>query len=239
MHKDQIKILAADDDPDILEILDIVLKREGYQVVLAKNGEEAIRFASPDIDLFILDIAMPVKDGFFACREIRSKSMAPILFLTARTQETDKAAGFSSGADDYLAKPFSNAELLLRVNALLRRCYIYRHPGRGSQVGVYELGRLTLNTNTKTVSLNQEPILLTPTEYGILELMIQYSGKVFSVQELYESVWNEPYSYVENNTIVVHISNLRKKIEVDPKTPEYIKSMWGKGYYVEQRIQAL
>ncbi|WFR59017.1 response regulator transcription factor [Anaerocolumna sp. AGMB13025] len=233
MVDNKIKILVADDDEDIREILEILFKAEGFEVVMAANGIEAVDAADASVDLIILDVAMPEKNGFLACKEIREKSMAPVLFLTAKSQVSDKAVGFSAGGDDYLSKPFSNAELIYRVKALLRRCYQYQ-PVKREENGIYKKGAVTINTSTKTVSLNDQPITLTPIEYDIFELMARYPKKVFSAQNLYESVWNQDYSYLENNIIVVHISNLRKKIENDPKNPEIIKSMWGRGYYVEE-----
>lgn len=233
MVDNKIKILVADDDEDIREILEILFKAEGFEVVMAGNGIEAVDAADASVDLIILDVAMPEKNGFLACKEIREKSMAPVLFLTAKSQVSDKAVGFSAGGDDYLSKPFSNAELIYRVKALLRRCYQYQ-PVKREENGIYKKGSVTINTSTKTVSLNDQPITLTPIEYDIFELMARYPKKVFSAQNLYESVWNQDYSYLENNIIVVHISNLRKKIENDPKNPEIIKSMWGRGYYVEE-----
>lgn len=225
-----MRILAADDDPDILEILHILLEMEGYQTILASDGNQAAALAGETIDLYILDVAMPGKNGFEVCREIRRYTTAPVLFLTAKTQEQDKVTGFSAGGDDYLEKPFSNAELLSRVKALLRRCYIYQPSERTSPM---RPDQLTLDPDAKSVLVRGQAVTLTPTEYGILNLLLSYPGKVFSAQTLYETIWNEPYSYSENNTIVVHISNLRKKIEEDPKSPKILKSMWGKGYYVD------
>lgn len=231
MDGKKIKILIADDEEDILEILEILLIAEGFEVVMATDGKKAIDLADETFDLFILDVAMPIKNGFQVCKEIRNETMAPILFLTARTQESDKAIGFSAGADDYIVKPFSNAELLFRVKALLRRYYVYQ-PTIKEKSNVLKTTHITLDTNTKTVSMDGNSIILTPIEYDILELMMRYPNKVFSAKNLYESIWNQDYSYLDNNTIVVHISNLRKKLEKDPKNPEHIRSMWGRGYYV-------
>lgn len=229
--ENRIKVLIADDEEDIREILEILLKAEGFEVIMASDGIQAIELAEEDVDLIILDVAMPLKNGFQACKEIRRKSIAPILFLTAKTMESDKAIGFSAGGDDYLVKPFSNAELMFRVKALLRRCYQYQ-PIKKEKSFTYQIDNIILNEKTKIVTVDGSTITLTPIEYEILRIMMKYPNKVFSVQNLYESIWDEDYTYVDNNTIVVHISNLRKKIERDPKNPQILKSMWGRGYYV-------
>jgi len=231
LNDNKIKILVADDEEDIREILEILLKAEGFEVVMASDGKQAIDLAKEDVNLIILDVSMPLKNGFQACKEIRNNSVVPILFLTAKTLESDKAIGFSAGGDDYLIKPFSNAELLFRVKALLRRCYQYQQKGKEDR-NIYKIDNIVLNENTNTVTVDNNAITLTPIEYELLKLMMKYPNKVFSVQNLYESIWNENYAYVDNNTIVVHISNLRKKIEKDPKNPQNLKSMWGRGYYV-------
>lgn len=231
--ENKIKVLVADDEEDIREILEILLKAEGFEVIMAADGKQAVELAKEDVDLIILDVAMPVINGFQACKEIRSRSITPILFLTAKTMESDKAIGFSAGGDDYLVKPFSNAELMFRVKALLRRCYQYQSI-RKEQNATYQTEHITLDEKTKKVTVDGDAIILTPIEFELLKLMIKYPNKVFSVQNLYESVWNQNYTYVDNNTIVVHISNLRKKIEKDPKNPQILKSMWGRGYYVDE-----
>lgn len=232
MAQKKINILIADDEEDILDILELLLTAEGFETVRAHDGEEAVNLTDSGIDLCILDVAMPRMDGVNACKKIREKTMAPILFLTAKTQEEDKVAGFTAGGDDYLAKPFSNIELVSRVKALLRRYYEYQ-PVREKEKRIYRSGELFLDAEKKLVSVGGKNVTLTPIEYDMLELMMRYPGKVFSAQNLYESVWNEDYSYMENNTIVVHVSNLRRKVEQDPRNPKYIKSMWGRGYYVE------
>ena len=232
LKENKIRILVADDEDDIREILEILLKAEGFDVVMASDGKTAIELAKEDIDLIILDVAMPQKNGFQACKEIRNNSLAPILFLTAKTMESDKAIGFSAGGDDYMVKPFSNAELIFRVKALLRRCYQYQSIKKEISNNIYKIQNVVLDENTKVVTVDDKPITLTPIEYELLRLMMKYPNKVFSVQNLYESIWDQNYTYLDNNTIVVHISNLRKKIEVDPKNPRYLKSMWGRGYYV-------
>ena len=229
---DKKLILLADDDADIREVGRILLEGEGYEVIEAKDGDEAVSLASPEIDLYILDIMMPGKSGYQACREIRSMSQAPILFLTARTQDGDKAMGFSAGADDYLAKPFSYTELIARVKALLRRYYVYK----GKQEDVTEeivLSDLIIDPDSSKVTRGGKVIALTDIEFRILLTMAQNRKKVFSAEELYEKIWNEPYFYACNNTVMVHIRNLRRKIEPNPDEPQYIKTVWGKGYRVD------
>lgn len=233
MDNSKIKILVVDDAQDIRELLEILLQGEGFEVAMASSGQEAIEKVDEGADLILLDVAMPGKNGFITCRELREKTMAPILFLTAKTQESDKVMGFSAGGDDYISKPFSNAELLSRIKAVLRRCYVYRPLEKEGQCQRLRSGELLVDTVTKNVSVGGEEVTLTPIEYDLLELMMKYPKKVFSAQNLYESVWKENYTYTENNTIVVHISNLRRKIEQDPKKPKYIKSMWGRGYYAD------
>ena len=225
-------ILLVDDDADIREVGRILLEGEGYTVIEARDGSEAVSLASPDIDLYILDIMMPGKSGYQACREIRSVSQAPILFLTARTQDGDKAMGFSAGADDYLAKPFSYTELIARVKALLRRYYVYKGKEEDKQ-SVITLKDLTIDPDSCRVERDGKVIPLTDIEFRILLTMAQNRRKVFSAEELYEKIWNEPYFYACNNTVMVHIRNLRRKLEPNPDEPQYIKTVWGKGYRVD------
>lgn len=227
------KILVADDSPDIRELADILLSAEGYEIVSAKNGQEAVDLTDDTIDLIILDVMMPVKSGFKACMEIRKITTIPILFLTAKTQDSDKVMGFSAGGDDYLSKPFSYVELVSRVKSLLRRYYVYKGAGIKTPLNLFSLKELTLDTDSKTLTRGNSVIKLTDIEYQILELMLTHLKKVFSAQNLYESIWQEPYFYQANNTVMVHIRNLRQKIEVNPREPQYIKTAWGKGYYIE------
>lgn len=226
------KILIVDDNPEIREVLNVLLSSEGYEVIEAKDGQEAIDLASDEIDLYILDIMMPIVNGYQACVEIRKKSNAPILFLTAKGQESDKTLGFSSGGDDYLSKPFSYNELTTRVKALLRRYYVYQgkyeHKKETDDQIVYE--NIVINPSNETVLLDGKPVELTYLEYQILYLLVNNRKRIFSTQALYESIWNEPYYYSANNTIMVHIRNLRKKIEANPQNPKIIKTIWGKGY---------
>ena len=228
----KVRILVADDSEDIIEILEILLGGEGYEVITARDGNEAVQKTDDTIDLIILDVNMPYKSGFIASSEIRKKTMAPILFLSARAQESDKTMGFSAGGDDYISKPFSNSELLLRIKSLLRRCYQYQ----ASKVianNIVEIGDLKVNVDSETVTINGENIILTHTEYKILELLITNRKKIFSMDNIYDSIWGDYMGTVGDNAVMVHIKNLRKKIEKDARNPKYIKTAWGKGYYVD------
>lgn len=226
-------ILIADDNDEIREIVRILLESEGFNVLEAVNGDDAVNKVDENIDLIILDIMMPIKSGFKACVEIREKSSAPILFLTAKSQDSDKCMAFSVGSDDFLSKPFSYTELISRVKALLRRYYVYKGKESTEISHFIEINGLKVNKTSNEVYLYDEEVILTDIEYRILLLMISNKGKIFSAQNLYESVWNEPYFYSNNNTIMVHIRNLRTKIEKDPQNPKYIKTVWGKGYRIE------
>ncbi|WP_346888890.1 response regulator transcription factor [Clostridium sp. UBA1056] len=226
-------ILIADDNEEIREIVHVLLESEGYNVIEAVDGEDAVIKVDESIDLIILDIMMPRKSGFKACVEIREKTSAPILLLTAKTQDSDKCMGFSVGSDDYLSKPFSYTELVSRVKALLRRYYVYKGKEKIDSTGLININGLTINTTSNEVSIDEEEVTLTEIEYNILLLMAQHRKKIFSAQNLYESVWKEPYFYSCNNTIMVHIRNLRRKLEKDPENPKYIKTVWGKGYRIE------
>ena len=226
-------ILIADDDPDIREVVRILLESEGFRIVEAVDGDDAISKIDPAIDLYILDVMMPGKSGYQVCRAIRAASTAPILFLTAKSQDGDKSMGFSSGGDDYLPKPFSYTELTARVKALLRRYYVYRGKESEESKEKIVIRDLVIDRQTCEVRLAGAEVQLTDIEYRMLLLMAENRRKVFSAQNLYESIWNEPYFYSCNNTIMVHIRNLRRKIEPDPDNPQYIKTVWGKGYRID------
>ena len=230
----QKKILVVDDHAEIREVSRILLESEGFLVEEAQNGEEAVKKVTDDIDLIILDIMMPHKNGYMACKEIREKSNAPILFLTAKSKESDKSMGFSVGGDDYLSKPFSYTELLLRVKALLRRYYVYKGVEDSKEEGnIIHINNIEINLESNEVTKNGEEIILTDLEYKILLLMAQNRNKIFSAENLYESIWEETYYYGANNTIMVHIRKLRIKIEEDPQNPKIIKTVWGRGYRIE------
>lgn len=224
------KILVADDDLEIREILNILLSGEGFEVVTASDGEEAVNLVNEEIDLIILDVNMPKKSGFIAATQIRKITFAPILFLTAYSQDSDKTIGFSAGGDDYITKPFSNSELLLRVKALLRRYHIYQ-PQVKEPLSKITIGELTVDLETQMVMRGSEHIILTHTEYKILELLITHRKQIFSIEHIFERVWQD--EVVGDNAVMVHVKNLRKKIEKDNKNPQYIKTAWGKGYYID------
>lgn len=227
------KILVADDNEEIREFIRVLLESEGYEIVEATNGDEASQKTDGSVDLIILDVMMPVKSGFKACMEIREKTKAPILFLTAKTQDSDKALGFSLGGDDYLSKPFSYTELVSRVKALLRRYYVYQGKESGVKSDMIAVDGLRICAHANQVLLNDREISLTDIEYRLLLLLSRNRGKIFSAQNLYESVWNEPYFSPSSNTVMAHIKNLRKKLGDDTQNPKIIKTVWGRGYRIE------
>lgn len=227
------KILIADDNQEIREIVRVLLESEQYQVAEAVDGDDAVAKVDESVDLIILDIMMPGKSGFKACVEIREKTSAPILFLTAKTDDSDKFMAFSAGSDDYLSKPFSYTELVSRVKALLRRYYVYKGKDKPNPQDMITINGLRMNTVTNEVFVGNKEIALTEIEYKILLLLATYRKKIFSAQNLYESVWEEPYFHSCNNTVMVHIRNLRMKLEHNPQNPEYIRTVWGKGYRIE------
>lgn len=229
------KILLIEDDEDIREGIRILLESEDYRVAEAGNGRDGLKLLDQDTDLVILDVMLPGKSGLRICEEIRKTSFVPILFLTAKAQESDRLIGLMVGGDDYLSKPFSYAELLGRVKALLRRYRIY-HGKEGlerADVRKLELAGIQIEEEFHEVIVRGRQVELSEIEYQILLLMMKYPGKIFSAQNLYESVWQEPYFYSCNSTVMVHIRRLRVKIEKDPQNPELIKTVWGKGYRFE------
>lgn len=231
------RILAVDDNPEIREIIRVLLSGEGYTVLEAGSGPAALEaLGKGAFDLIILDIMMPGMNGYETCGRIREMSNAPILFLSARTTDSDKLLGFSSGGDDYLAKPFSYSELLGRAKALIRRYHIYQGKSSAETVpnrGVVSYHELQIDLERETVLRAGAPVELTDTEFAMLKLMVTNRRQVFSAQRLYEAVWNEPYYYGASNTVMVHIRNLRRKIEQDPQNPLLIKTTWGKGYHCD------
>ncbi len=225
------KVLIIEDDPDIREGVRILLESENYQVSEAENGHMGLKCLEQDTDLVILDVMMPGMSGLLTCKEIRKSSNVPILFLTAKAQESDKLIGLMAGGDDYLTKPFSYAELLGRIKALLRRYRVYMGKQEEDTAADWiEIGGLRIHQQFNEVYADGAAKELSDIEYHILLLMMQYPYKIFSAQNLYESVWNEPYFYSCNSTVMVHIRKLRVKIEADPKNPKYVKTVWGKGY---------
>lgn len=232
MKNEKIHILIADDDREILDVLTLLLTAEGYEITAVGDGQQAVRLACDDIDLYILDVNMPVMSGFAAGAEIRRHYLAPIIFLTAYSGESDKLMGFSAGADDYLVKPFSNTELLLRVKSHLRRYREYTPaiPAKANSC-LITYKDLTLNPDDQSVMKNGEVITLTYTEYRILELFLTHRRKIYSLDNIYQSVWEE--DAVGDSTIMVHIKNLRRKLGDNSRSPQYIKTAWGKGYYAD------
>ena len=231
MNKENI--LIVEDDADIREGVRILLENENYNVQEASNGKEGLDRLSDKTDLVILDIMMPGMSGLRTCEEIRKISNVPVLFLTAKAQESDKLIGLMAGGDDYLAKPFSYAELLGRVKALLRRYNVYRGKNdtpENTKSDYLEIGKIRIHKVYNEVLVNGEAKELSNIEYHILLLLMQHPGRIFSAENLYESIWEEPYFYSCNGTIMVHIRKLRVKIETDPKNPKYIRTVWGKGY---------
>ena len=229
-------ILVVEDEPDIREGIRILLGGEGYTVLEAETGEKALTLINDAVDLVILDIMLPGISGLKVCEELRKNSTVPILFLTAKSQESDKTIGLMAGGDDYLSKPFSYAELIARVKALLRRYCVYRGKKQAVTMDTDQIltsGRLKIALDRNEVWKDDVPLDLTEIEYKILSLLIQHPQRIFSTHVIYESVWNEPYTYNANSTIMVHIRKLRTKIEHDPQNPIYIKNIWGKGYRYE------
>lgn len=229
-------ILVVEDEPDIREGIRILLGGEGYTVLEAETGEKALTLINDAVDLVILDIMLPGISGLKVCEELRKNSTVPILFLTAKSQESDKTIGLMAGGDDYLSKPFSYAELIARVKALLRRYCVYRGKKQAVTMDTDQIltsGRLKIALDRNEVWKDDVPLDLTEIEYKILSLLIQHPQRIFSTHVIYESVWNEPYTYNANSTIMVHIRKLRTKIEDDPQNPIYIKNIWGKGYRYE------
>lgn len=229
-------IMVVEDEPDIREGIRILLSGEGYIVIEAGSGEEALKRMSDVVDMVILDIMLPGISGIRVCEEIRKKFTVPILFLTAKSQESDITLGLMAGGDDYLSKPFSYSELIARVKAQIRRYLLYRGKSQGARLDddmVLTSGRLQIALDRNEVWKDGVPLDLTEIEYKIMALLMQQPHRIFSTMNIYESVWEEPYSYNANSTIMVHIRKLRTKIEDDPQNPAYIKNVWGKGYRYE------
>ena len=231
------RILLIEDDADIREGVRLLLSAEGYEIIEADCGTKGLEQLDESIDLVILDVMMPGISGIKTCEEIRKVSYVPVMFLTAKSSETDKVMGLMAGGDDYIIKPFSYAELLGRVKALLRRYHVYSGKKTVEETAaeqtIIQVGDIKINELMKGVWKNNRPIRVTEIEYKILLLLMKHPGKVFSAQQVYESVWKEPYLYASNSTIMVHIRNLRIKIENVPESPEHIKTVWGKGYRFE------
>ncbi len=228
-----IKILFADDDEEIRYIVRTLLENDGFTVVEATNGTEAIQLADDSFDLIILDVMMPNRDGISVCVELRRTLTVPILFLSAKSQDSDKTLGLGAGGDGYLSKPFSYAELIAQVKAMIRRYHVYRGKEEIEKREEIVTGDLVINPLANEVWKAGEEIQLTDLEYKILLLLAKNRGRLFTVQNIYETVWDEPYFYSSNNNVMVHIRNLRRKIEEDPTKPKRLVNVWGKGYRFE------
>ena len=231
MRNGKVCILVADDEKEIREFLQILLNGEGYEAITAADGEEALAHVSEAVDLYILDVNMPEVSGFTVASQIRKDYDTPIIFLTAYSGESDKIMGFSAGADDYIVKPFSNMELLMRIRAILRRNVREVQKEKvEAELNQVKIKDLVLDLDHQAVVKQEEIIPLTYTEYKILELLATHRKKIFSLENIYQSIWGDT---VGDTTIMVHIKNIRKKIGDDSRNPKYIKTAWGKGYYVE------
>lgn len=224
-------ILIADDEKEIRDVLLLLLSGEDYLILCAEDGQAAIDMASSEVDLYILDVNMPRLSGFMAGAEIRKRYDAPIIFLTAYSGESDKVMGFSVGADDYIVKPFSNVELLMRVKAILRRSVGKAAVEADTSKNRLSLGDVYLDTHSQSVIKGSESIALTYTEFKILELLLTNRKRIFSLEQIYSIVWDE--NAVGDSAIMVHIKNIRKKLGDDSRNPRYIKTAWGRGYYVD------
>ena len=228
------QILVCDDDKEIVEAIRIYLSGEGYQVISAYNGKEALEAVQKEVPhLAILDIMMPEMDGLRLTGKLREEGYTfPILFLSAKTEDTDKILGLNIGADDYITKPFRPLELVASVKSALRRYTTFGSLSEEQTEQCYTIGGLKINDDTKEVTVDGEPVRLTPTEYAMLLLLVQNKGKVFSTEQIFSAIWNEP-SYGADNIVAVHIRHIREKIEINPKEPRYLKVVWGLGYKVD------
>lgn len=237
MNQQEYSILVVEDDKEIRQGIEIYLRNQGYQVYQASNGKEGLEIVkSRELHLMILDVMMPVMDGITMLMKTRDLGYEfPVLMLSAKSEEVDKIMGLNMGADDYVTKPFTPLELLARVNSHLRRYskYLSAINEDRNQDHVYTIGGLELNEDTVEVSVDGEPVKLTPMEFKIVQLLIKNPGRVFSADEIYERIWNE--KAVNTDTIMVHVRNIREKIEIDPKNPKYLKVVWGVGYKIDRQ----
>ena len=228
------EILVVDDEAAIADLVEVCLKNEGYTVYKCGSGETALTcVARQHLDLAILDVMLPDLDGFTLCQKIREEHLFPILMLTARVEDMDKIMGLTLGADDYITKPFNPLELVARVKSNLRR-YTSLGSLNVTNNALFVAGGLCMNDDTKEVTVDGEPVKLTPIEYNILLLLVKNQGRVFSIDQIYENIWNEE-AIGADNTVAVHIRHIREKIEINPKEPRYLKVVWGVGYKVEKQ----
>lgn len=228
------RILVCDDDKEIVEAIEIYLQQEGYEVIKAYDGAQVLEILKKQaVDLLILDVMMPKLDGIHATLKIREESSIPIIILSAKSEDSDKILGLNIGADDYLTKPFNPLELVARVKSQLRRYTKLGSMNLEEEKNVYKNGGLFIDDEKKEVTVDGEEVKLTPIEYQILLLLVKNAGRVYSIQQIYEAIWNEEAIGVDN-TVAVHIRHIREKIEINPKEPRYLKVVWGVGYKVEK-----
>lgn len=228
-------ILVCDDDKEIVEAIDIYLRQEGYNIFKAYDGEQALDIlAKEDIQLLVIDIMMPKLDGIHATLKIRETSSIPIIILSAKSEDTDKILGLNIGADDYVTKPFNPLELVARVKSNMRRYTSLGSMATLENSQIYQVGGLVMNDDTKEVTVDGEAVKLTPIEYNILLLLVKNQGRVYSINQIYENIWNED-AIGADNTVAVHIRHIREKIEINPKEPKYLKVVWGVGYKVDKQ----
>ncbi len=227
-------ILVCDDDKAIVEAIEIYLSQEGYHILKAYDGEQALKILeTEEVHLLILDVMMPKLDGIRTTLKIREKHSIPIIILSAKSEDVDKILGLNVGADDYVTKPFNPLELIARVKSQLRRYTQLGGTAKETSDQIYEVGGLRINDDLKEVTVDGESVKLTPIEYNILLLLMKNQGRVFSINQIYESIWNEDAIWADN-TVAVHIRHIREKIEINPKDPRYLKVVWGVGYKIEK-----
>ena len=226
-------ILVCDDDKEIVKAIEIYLIGEKYHVLKAYNGQQAIDILEKEeVHLLLIDVMMPVLDGIRATLKIREKSGVPIIILSAKSEDNDKILGLNIGADDYITKPFNPMELLAGVKAQLRRYTVFGNAAKDSSREIYSVGDLVIDDTNKEVTVMGDPVKMTPIEYNILKLLVRNKGRVFSIKDIYENIWKED-ALSADNTVAVHISHIREKIEINPKEPRYLKVVWGVGYKIE------
>lgn len=227
-------ILVCDDDKEIVEAIEIYLSQEGYRILKAYDGIQAVNMLKQEeVHLLLIDVMMPNLDGIRATRKIREYSSIPIIILSAKSEDVDKILGLNIGADDYITKPFNPLELIARVKSQLRRYTQLGNMAVQEAQSIYICGGLTVNDDLKVVTVDGETVKLTPIEYNILLLLIKNQGKVFSIEQIYENIWNEE-AIGADNTVAVHIRHIREKIEINPREPRYLKVVWGIGYKIEK-----
>ena len=230
-----INILVCDDDKEIVDAIEIYLTQEGYRVWKAFDGQQAVELLEKeDIQLLIMDVMLPRLDGFRATLKIREKSSIPIIILSAKSEDADKILGLNIGADDYVTKPFNPLELVARVKSQVRRYTKLGNMVTDNQ-NIFQIGGLEVNDEQKQVTVDGDEVKLTPIEYNILLLLIRNPGRVFSIKQIYENIWNEEALAAEN-TVAVHIRHIREKIEINPKEPRYLKVVWGIGYKIDKSV---